>query len=238
MNREGSCRPHQAVNIDHKRLNQIENRHRDSARVDDKSAGAVLALMAVWHGLLIAISGLLLRGGRGRMMVMMRTAVCHRTSRFPVSTASSMSVSCGISTGGNLRLVVTRTRVGVVPATTEDAVDQHHGEHQSLCNPQHGNAFRKTIDPRDYTPTVYHTGIIDSRGHLDHPNSGGVSCDWLCSSHIWSRFRPDCLTCETLTIFPILTVMAGEPRRNQSPSGFPSGARLRGDMTHAFVRYP
>ena len=78
----------------------------------------------------------------------MGTAVCHRASRFPVSTASSVSVSCGIDASGNLRLVVTRTRVDVVPATTEDAVDQHHGEHQSLCNPQHGNAFQKTIDLR------------------------------------------------------------------------------------------
>ncbi len=142
VNREWSRRSQQTVNIDHERLNQVENRHRDSARVDDKSAGAMLALMAVWHGFLITISRLLLRGRWGRMMVMVSTTVCHRASRFPVSTASSMSVGCGIDAGGNLRLVVTRTRVDMVPATTEDAVDQHHGEHQSLCNPQHGNAFQ------------------------------------------------------------------------------------------------
>ena len=60
VNRERSGRPHQAVKIDHKRLDQIENRYRNAARVDHKSAGAMLALMSVWHGFLITISGLLL----------------------------------------------------------------------------------------------------------------------------------------------------------------------------------
>lgn len=56
MNRLRGGRPHQALKIDDKRLDQIEIRNRDSARVDDKSAGAMLALMAVWHGLLVLVS--------------------------------------------------------------------------------------------------------------------------------------------------------------------------------------
>lgn len=63
-----------------------------------------------------------------------------------MSTASAMGVGWGVDARGNLRFMITGTRVGMVPAAAEDAVDQHHGKHQSLGNPQHGNTFRKAIN--------------------------------------------------------------------------------------------
>ena len=80
------------------------------------------------------------------MIVVMRTAVRHSAIHFLMGTAIRISLGCGtvIAAGANLRLMGTGTRVGMVPAATEDAVDQHHGEHQSLHNPQHGKAFQNT----------------------------------------------------------------------------------------------
>lgn len=84
------------------------------------------------------------------MMVVMRTAVRHSAIHFLVGTAIRMSLGCGTVTaaGANVRLMGTGTRVGMVPAATENAVDQHHGEHQSLHNPRHGKAFQNTSDDR------------------------------------------------------------------------------------------
>ena len=59
--------------------------------------------------------------------------------------------------------------MGMVPAATEDAVEQHHGEHRSFHHPQHGQAFQKRIGIGEYTLTVYHIVIIDSIGSLESP---------------------------------------------------------------------
>lgn len=139
------CRgPHQELKIDDKWQDQIEIRDRDSAGVHNKSAGAMLALMAVRYRLLILVSGRLPSDCWRRVMV--GTAVPDLVRRFSMSTASAVGQGCGIHAGGNLCFMVTGTRVSMVPAAAEDAVDQHHGEHQSLSHPQHGDTFRKTID--------------------------------------------------------------------------------------------
>ena len=107
------------------------------------------------------------------MMVVMRTAVRHSAIHFLVGTAIRMSLGCGTVTaaGANVRLMGTGTRVGMVPAATEDAVDQHHGEHQSLHNPRHGKAFQNTSDDRlTGTHCVPHRYVRLNRTSAVRPN--------------------------------------------------------------------